>query len=181
MGWPTQPIMFGRPCNNFSRPGLQPRVATQDPLSRILCVSILLDLLDSLRKLNDKMHRESEDELVEHLYKILRPMKYLIVMDDVWNTEAWDDFRRGLPQAILVIGGLLSKLDCTYEVWENVAEKIHSITATAANRCWQILSLSYNQLPQRLKTCFLYKGIFLQDYEILVYKLIKLWVAEGFL
>ncbi|KAL2492440.1 putative disease resistance protein [Abeliophyllum distichum] len=85
---------------------------------------------------------------------------------------------RGLPLAIVVIGGILSKLDCTYEVWENVAEKIHSITATAANRCSEILSLSYNQLPLRLKACFLYMGIFPEDYEIHVSKLIKLYMGS---
>ncbi|KAL2492441.1 Disease resistance protein RPP13 [Abeliophyllum distichum] len=58
-------------------------------ISQEYCVrDILLSLLDSLRKLNDKMHRESEDELAEHLYKILRPGKYLIIMEDVWNTQA---------------------------------------------------------------------------------------------
>ncbi|KZV13965.1 hypothetical protein F511_44708, partial [Dorcoceras hygrometricum] len=36
-------------------------------------------------------------------------------------------------------------------------------------------------LPRQLKSCFLYMGLFPEDYEIPVKKLIKLWVADGFL
>ncbi|XLR54805.1 hypothetical protein HN51_023062 [Arachis hypogaea] len=40
-------------------------------------------------------------------------------------------------------------------------------------------SLSYNSLPHRLKTCFLYFGMFPEDYAIPVKRLILLWTAEG--
>ncbi|KAL0421986.1 UNVERIFIED_CONTAM: putative disease resistance protein [Sesamum latifolium] len=43
-----------------------------------------------------------------------------------------------------------------------------------------ILSLSYNHLPDHLRPCFLYMGAFPEDYEIRTSRLIKLWAAEGF-
>ncbi|KAI3958528.1 hypothetical protein MKW92_025904 [Papaver armeniacum] len=44
-----------------------------------------------------------------------------------------------------------------------------------------ILSLSYNDLPLHLKPCFLYLGLFPEDYAIPTKKLIQLWIAEGFI
>ncbi|KAL0441947.1 UNVERIFIED_CONTAM: putative disease resistance protein [Sesamum radiatum] len=45
----------------------------------------------------------------------------------------------------------------------------------------KIFSLSYNHLPHHLRACFLYLGVFPEDYEIRVSQLSKLWAAEGFL
>ncbi|KAL3506456.1 hypothetical protein ACH5RR_031838 [Cinchona calisaya] len=48
-------------------------------------------------------------------------------------------------------------------------------------RCLEILELSYKHLPGYLKACFLYLGVFLGDKDIPVSKLVKLWLAEGFI
>ena len=44
----------------------------------------------------------------------------------------------------------------------------------------KILSLSYNDLPYYLKSCFLYFGIFPRDYSVRCGRLIRQWIAEGF-
>ncbi|XP_052116705.1 toMV resistant protein Tm-2 netted virescent-like [Arachis duranensis] len=44
-----------------------------------------------------------------------------------------------------------------------------------------VLKLSYDYLPRRLKPCFLYLGIYPEDYEIPAKELIQLWIAEGFI
>ncbi|KAF3434073.1 hypothetical protein FNV43_RR25176 [Rhamnella rubrinervis] len=44
-----------------------------------------------------------------------------------------------------------------------------------------ILALSYYDLPYTLKPCFLYLGNFPEDWEIPKRKLIRLWIAEGFI
>ncbi|KAG8378921.1 hypothetical protein BUALT_Bualt07G0034900 [Buddleja alternifolia] len=86
----------------------------------------------------------------------------------------------GLPLAIVVIGGLLHQGEKTQEYWRRIAKNINSIISKD-RRCMEILSLSYNNLPHHLRPCFLYMGVFPNDYEIPVPKLVQLWVAEGFL
>ncbi|KAL0402646.1 UNVERIFIED_CONTAM: putative disease resistance protein [Sesamum latifolium] len=87
----------------------------------------------------------------------------------------------GLPLAIVVIAGLLSTVDNTQASWENIAKNVSINVTTNYEQFEKILSLSYIHLPQHLRQCFLYMGGFPEDYEIQVWKLIKLWVAEGFL
>ncbi|RWR76927.1 Disease resistance protein [Cinnamomum micranthum f. kanehirae] len=87
----------------------------------------------------------------------------------------------GLPLAIVVLGGLLSRRDMTFSAWTRVLNSVTWHLAEDSNRCMEILALSYSDLPHYLKTCFLYLGLFPEDYEIESKELIKLWVAEGFI
>ncbi|KAL0417069.1 UNVERIFIED_CONTAM: putative disease resistance RPP8-like protein 2 [Sesamum latifolium] len=88
----------------------------------------------------------------------------------------------GLPLAIVVIGGLLANSSMTQEYWEFVAKNVNAFRNSKDHEgCLKILSLSYNNLPIHLKSCFLYMRVFPEDYEIRVSKLTKLWIAEGFL
>ncbi|KAI3728280.1 hypothetical protein L6452_16914 [Arctium lappa] len=88
---------------------------------------------------------------------------------------------RGLPLAILVISGLLAKTEKTVEWWTRVLDSIGSYLVGDPEQCMNTLALSYNHLPQHLKSCFLYFGAFPEDFEIDVRKLLWLWVAEGFI
>ncbi|KAL0356361.1 UNVERIFIED_CONTAM: putative late blight resistance proteinR1A-10 [Sesamum radiatum] len=190
------------------------------------------------------------------LWKSLKGRRYLILLDDMWSTEVWDDLKRifpddvngsrimltsrlldvavyatdsfspphqiclldedkswhllcqevfgqegcpqefqeledigkmiarncnGLPLATSVVGGLLANSAMTREFWGHIAENVNSIAIENDEHCSEILSLSYNHLPHHLKPCFLYFGAFREDYEIPVTKLIRLWIAEGFL
>ncbi|KAL0460523.1 UNVERIFIED_CONTAM: putative late blight resistance proteinR1A-10 [Sesamum latifolium] len=88
---------------------------------------------------------------------------------------------QGLPLAIVVVAGILSKMDKTPGSWTKLAENVdQSIVAEDPEHCMNILALSYNYLPNFLKACFLYMGAFPKDYEIPVSRLIWLWIAEGF-
>ncbi|KAL7000756.1 hypothetical protein U1Q18_001908 [Sarracenia purpurea var. burkii] len=89
----------------------------------------------------------------------------------------------GLLLAIVVIAEILMKEKrkkmCDW--WEKVAKNVSSYVASDPKQCMDILALSYKHLPYHLKACFLYFGVFPEDYEIPVWKLIQLWVAEGFI
>ncbi|KAK4383493.1 putative late blight resistance proteinR1A-10 [Sesamum angolense] len=88
---------------------------------------------------------------------------------------------KGLPLAIVLTGGLLSK-DSKEEDWKRIAQDVKSaIARNDGDQFMEILSLSYYSLPHHLRSCFLYMGVFPEDYEIFVSQLIKLWVAEGFI
>ncbi|XP_057780142.1 putative late blight resistance protein homolog R1A-10 [Salvia miltiorrhiza] len=195
----------------------------------------------------------SENDLGLKLHQTLCGRRYLIVLDDIWSVEAWDEVRRyfpdngngsrivlttrlsdvasdcgstscitmkplkkdqswvlfcrnafqqehcpchqlesvgneivrlcrGLPLSIVVIGGFLLKSPRIVGFWEDVAENIKSIpNSMEKQEILDVLSLSYNHLPPHLKPCFLYMGIFREDHEIRASRIIKLWVAEGFI
>ncbi|CAL5397458.1 unnamed protein product [Camellia sinensis] len=200
---------------------------------------ITKDELEMLEKM------ETED-LECHLHEFLKESRYLVVIDDVWDTDAWASLRRalpdnkkgsrviittriklvaessgrrkyivfpdydgvddktnrcppsleelardmvrkcrGLPLAIVVLGGLLSRKHADEwpklqgRFWRHVRgddfESHDSVHVT------QILALSFTDLPHHLKSCFLYLGLFPEDFEIDAERLIRLWVAECFI
>ncbi|KAL0437051.1 UNVERIFIED_CONTAM: putative late blight resistance proteinR1A-4 [Sesamum radiatum] len=222
-------------------------VLSQDYNMKLMFTSLVC----STGEPNGELNHKSIEELAERLYKNLKGRRYLVVMDDVWDTEVWDDVKRffpddnngsriilttrqsdvaayanssnsihqmsllspdaswdllrkmvfgekdcpstletigqkiahnckGLPLAIVVIGSLLSKDNTTQEDWGRIAEDVKSAARNGGDQFMEILSLSYNYLPHHLKACFLYMGVFTEDYEIFVSQLIKLWIAEGF-
>ncbi|XP_047976801.1 putative late blight resistance protein homolog R1A-10 [Salvia hispanica] len=190
---------------------------------------------------------------MDDVFRKLVDRRYLIVLDDIWSVEAWDELQRmfpdngnksrimfttrlldlatsiasdgiwihhmqllneisswellrnrifgdkpcpseleplgrmvaaccsGLPLAIVVISGLLAVDQKTVAVWEKVAQDVKSAISENDSQFDKILSLSYTHLPHHLRPLFLYLGGFPQDYEMPVSKLVKLWVAEGFL
>ncbi|XP_019157649.1 PREDICTED: putative late blight resistance protein homolog R1B-14 [Ipomoea nil] len=201
---------------------------------------------------------DNEEQLANQLFKSLFRRRYLIVVDDVWSTQAWDDikpyfpnsisgsrilmttrlvevasyatssqsfvfrmpflnldeswkllvrevFKRrdcpppdefesigrkivkrcgGLPISIILIAGILvGRLNMSpHESWNDFAPTINSaLMEVESSGHTSIFALSYKHLPVHLKACFLYLGIFPMGSVIYVKKLIKLWVAEGFL
>ena len=87
----------------------------------------------------------------------------------------------GLPLAIVVLGGLLANKEKTNRTWSKYAGHVNSFLIKGRSSCRDILALSYNNLSQRLKPCFLYFGIYPEDFEIPMRQLIQLWIAEGFI
>ncbi|KAL0397261.1 UNVERIFIED_CONTAM: putative late blight resistance proteinR1B-16 [Sesamum calycinum] len=59
---------------------------------------VLLALIASLtNKKTDDLSNKMNEELAEYVYKSLKGRTYLIVMDDMWSTQTWDDMRRFFP------------------------------------------------------------------------------------
>ncbi|KAL3820015.1 hypothetical protein ACJIZ3_005920 [Penstemon smallii] len=211
---------------------------------------VVQNLLNDINLRSTKTDIEVDLDGDVGLHKILFKRRYLIVLDDVWETKTWDELQKlfpdnddgsrimvttrqsevatyaaksshemkllnddmswdllreelfaqencpsdlveigkeiakkclGLPLAISVIGGLLSKEKMTLEYWEHVAANIKAILTENDDQYLEILSLSYNYLPHHLKPCFLYMAVFSEDESIQVSMLLHLWVAEGFL
>ncbi|XP_044433642.1 disease resistance protein RGA5 [Triticum aestivum] len=89
----------------------------------------------------------------------------------------------GLPLAIITISSLLANKPVVKVEWEKVNK---SIGSTLENNKSQegmnsILCLSYNDLSPNLKTCLLYLSVFPEDYTIDRDKLVRRWIAEGFI
>ncbi|PIA42714.1 hypothetical protein AQUCO_02000281v1 [Aquilegia coerulea] len=94
----------------------------------------------------------------------------------------------GLPLAIVTIGGLLSIKQPNE--WDRVYQCLGSLMDGSKGAFEDIddhlkdlrivISLSYNDLPYHLKPCFLYLSNFPEDYSIRCSRLLRLWVAAGF-
>ncbi|KAJ4832293.1 hypothetical protein Tsubulata_028187 [Turnera subulata] len=191
-------------------------------------------------------------ELVEMLVNYLERRRYVVVLDDVWDTELWNIIKialpnsqcgcrvilttrmediaavgsyichikpmkndeawtlfcaiafprnatrcpqeledlakvvvekcQGLPLAVVSLGGLFSTKRSELE-WKTTFKSLN--WELSNNSMLQpirsILLLSYNDLPYRLKHCFLYCCLFPEDYEIERERLARLWMAEGFI
>ncbi|KAK1613673.1 hypothetical protein QYE76_019190 [Lolium multiflorum] len=88
----------------------------------------------------------------------------------------------GLPLAIISISSMLSgEYADKKERWEHVRDSLGLATNFATERMMQILNLSYTDLPPHLRTCFLYLGMYPEDYKIDRSNLERQWMAEGFI
>ncbi|KAL5547914.1 hypothetical protein UlMin_003145 [Ulmus minor] len=90
---------------------------------------------------------------------------------------------QGLPLAIATIAGLLSTKKKVELEWQRVLDdlKTKSEMNSQLSSISEILCLSYYNLPFPLNYCFLYFGIFPEDYSISDERLYRLWISEGFI
>ncbi|XP_014521204.1 disease resistance protein RPP13-like [Vigna radiata var. radiata] len=89
---------------------------------------------------------------------------------------------RGLPLSIIVLAGMLAKKEKSDREWSKVVGHVNWYLTRDETQVKDIvLKLSYDNLPRRLKPCFLYLGLFPEDFEIPVMPLLQKWVAEGFI
>ncbi|KAG6534765.1 hypothetical protein ZIOFF_008668 [Zingiber officinale] len=93
-----------------------------------------------------------------------------------------DIFRKskGLPLAIVVLGGLLRGTSQASD-WRKKLDYISYEFREGEDQIQSILALSYHDLPHHLKPCFLYFAAFPEDYIIAAERIIHLWIAEGFI
>jgi len=90
---------------------------------------------------------------------------------------------QGLPLALVALGSLLSYKEMDEHEWELFYSQLRWQLSNNPELSWvaSVLNLSYNDLPSYLKNCFLYCGMFPEDYHIERKRLIRLWIAEGFI
>ena len=89
---------------------------------------------------------------------------------------------KGLPLAIVAIGGLLATKHKTIFQWQNLHD---SLGYELRKNCHlaivnKILSLSYEDLSYHLKSYLLYFGLYPEDYSINCERLIRQRIAECF-
>ncbi|CAA3018557.1 late blight resistance homolog R1B-17 [Olea europaea subsp. europaea] len=89
----------------------------------------------------------------------------------------------GLPLALVVIGGILLEKGTERYIWEDVSKNVKKYMdeMDPGKRISNFISWSFNHLPYHLKACFMYFGMLPEDHRVSAKKLIRLWIAEGFL
>ncbi|KAJ4827152.1 hypothetical protein Tsubulata_025827 [Turnera subulata] len=195
-------------------------------------------------------------KLVEMLVNYLERRRYVVILDDVWDTELWNNIKVALPNGpngcrVIVTTRMEDVAAKSFEVGSNIhrikpmekcdawtlfcmkafpwnakrcPEELEDLAKDVVEKCqglplavvslgglfstkhselewkttynslnWElsnnsmlqpiksILLLSYNDLPYRLKHCFLYCCLFPEDYKIERERLARLWMAEGFI
>ncbi|XP_047971388.1 putative late blight resistance protein homolog R1B-16 [Salvia hispanica] len=85
----------------------------------------------------------------------------------------------GLPLAVVLVAGFLSGVDKNPSSWEEISKNV--LNPIVGKELEEILSLSYKHLSHRLRPCFLFMAMFPEDENIRASRLIRLWLAEGFL
>ncbi|KAL7251457.1 hypothetical protein ACSBR1_013316 [Camellia fascicularis] len=83
-----------------------------------------------------------------------------------------------LPLAIVVLGSQLGTKNRLSE-WEMVQRSTRKWEGGQGGRELGVLCLSYHDLLYWLKACFLYLGIYPEDFEIDTKTLYQLWIAKG--
>ncbi|XP_073036354.1 putative late blight resistance protein homolog R1B-16 [Primulina eburnea] len=102
---------------------------------------ILLGLLESMRRLTTEMHQESDEDLSECLYKSLKGKRYLIVMDDMWHKEAWENIKRLFPDDNMGSRVLLTTRLSDVAAYANSScHEHHLMRLLNENESWNLLS-----------------------------------------
>ncbi|MED6149871.1 hypothetical protein PIB30_066815 [Stylosanthes scabra] len=222
-----------------------------------LLIKVFKNLLQCLKVPESKYENSSEEKkLKEMVRKHLNGKKYLLVLDDVWDTnnpwgalrncfprnnngsmilvttrddrvanvlesknphltvslmneeESWQLFHNevfystvcplelerigrsiaescnGLPLLIKTTAGIVAKRERSEEAWEEM-KKVLPYWSIAEDKdgkkMMETLKLSYDDLSEQMKPCFLYLGAFPEDEEIFVRDLVSMWIAEEFI
>ncbi|CAL5036431.1 unnamed protein product [Urochloa decumbens] len=88
---------------------------------------------------------------------------------------------RGLPLAIIVLGGYLSK-NIDAGAWKRLrSDKFWHDMISTEKVIGAVMDLSYYDMPSHLRSCFMYATAFPEDSSIDVRELASLWIAEGFI
>nr|GMD19733.1 putative late blight resistance protein homolog R1B-8 [Ipomoea batatas] len=101
---------------------------------------ILYNILNIFtRTSNDDFHKMSDEDLVERIKKYLEGGKYLIVLDDVWTKEDWEQLKIVFPK-----NQKGSRILVTTR-YQNVASHIdstgipHELKYLSDDECWELL------------------------------------------
>ncbi|MCD7470258.1 hypothetical protein HAX54_009982 [Datura stramonium] len=87
-----------------------------------------------------------------------------------------------LPLTVVVVAGLLRNSERTIEYWDEISEDVMKFAISDPKKqCEQVLELSYNHLKDHKKKCLLYFVLFPLGHDVLVKRLMRLWMAEEFL
>ncbi|XP_037466189.1 probable disease resistance RPP8-like protein 4 isoform X1 [Triticum dicoccoides] len=100
---------------------------------------------------------------------------------EIYKCKAYYDkvhnISTGLPLAIIVLAGVLRSKVIPAE-WDEVLEQLE--TNGQPKPLGRIWSLAFDDLPHHLKSCFLYFASMSENIIVYPDRLVRLWIAEGF-
>ncbi|KAF3455425.1 hypothetical protein FNV43_RR00050 [Rhamnella rubrinervis] len=212
--------------------------------------------LELLKYFGLNYHYLSDEDHVARVSDLLRGKRYFVVMDEIWETQVWEEVREafpdesngsrilitsrdnkiaihastgtpvslsfldndsswelfctntelkflkeencssnlknlakqfvegceGLPLSIIDLGEILTKRQGkSYSTWSNFwFDVVDGYDKRTSDWSLGFVALSYNHMQDYLKPCFLYLGVFPENFEVQAKVLTQLWIAEGF-
>ncbi|GJN34364.1 hypothetical protein PR202_gb23016 [Eleusine coracana subsp. coracana] len=133
------------------------------------------ELIYELKALGDD---ESMDLLCRKVYKTAT---YTLPEDMAEQARHILSRCHGLPLAISTIGGLLANRPKTSIEWRNLHEHLGAVLESDLRNIPEVIVSSYDGLPYHLKSIFLYLSIFPENHEIRRTRLLRRWMAEGYI
>ncbi|MCD7464722.1 hypothetical protein HAX54_053288 [Datura stramonium] len=89
---------------------------------------------------------------------------------------------KGLPLVVVLAAGIIEKKKMKESWWHEVKDALFDyLDCESEDYSRATMLLSYENLPDHLRPCLLYIGMFPEDHIISVSQLISLWIAEGFM
>ncbi|XP_073288377.1 putative late blight resistance protein homolog R1A-3 [Primulina huaijiensis] len=101
--------------------------------------TILLSILGCLTTITDEIREKTNEELGEQLYQNLKGMRYLVVLDDMWDTKAWNNLKMFFPDD--VNGSRIMLTSRLYDVADCVCPNCspHCMHFLRASESWDLL------------------------------------------
>ncbi|CAI9087468.1 OLC1v1021543C1 [Oldenlandia corymbosa var. corymbosa] len=96
---------------------------------------LFLDLLLSFSEVKDDIREMSDDDICLQLHLYLRSRRYLIVLDDVRSSAAWDDLKSSFPDGSF--GSRILMTSCIY----NVVQNPHLLQGLSSDESWELLQM----------------------------------------
>ncbi|XP_078162320.1 putative disease resistance RPP13-like protein 3 isoform X1 [Carex rostrata] len=170
------------PINNIWTQ-LQPALPNANNGSRVLITTRFIKLAEEVDIISipHKIEPLNEDESKHLLLKKVFPNRFVNECPDgvLPLVTQFTQKIGGWPLALVVLGGILSRKNPDHITWDDVMQKMD--WQTDGSIFTGVISTSYEDLPFALKPCFMYFGVFPEDYQIKATTLIQLWIAEGFI
>ncbi|KAK6150807.1 hypothetical protein DH2020_015739 [Rehmannia glutinosa] len=126
--------LYNHPLVNYRFDKLLWCVISQTYQRKNILIEIMISSTSDLDKV-EILNLEKES-LAEHIYKRLKGRRYLLVMDDIWDSNVWDDFRRCFPD-----DGNGSRILFTSRN-KDVAQPnniIYALPSLSNDQCWELL------------------------------------------
>ncbi|KAL3502907.1 hypothetical protein ACH5RR_037356 [Cinchona calisaya] len=102
--------------------------------------NLLLEILTCIfGKLSDKYFETSEDDLALELYKSLKGRRYLIVLDDVWDIEVWNNLGESFPNDAYGSRIILTSRHLDVAPKEKLDQEPHILRQLTNDESWKLL------------------------------------------
>ncbi|XP_047261946.1 putative disease resistance protein At1g50180, partial [Capsicum annuum] len=101
---------------------------------------VFLGILDSLSLITDEMYKMNDEKLAIELSSHLRSKRYLVVIDDVWTMEAWDDLKMAFPNTASGSRILLTTRNRDVASYANPEGSPHHLRFLTNEESWELLS-----------------------------------------